>query len=340
MKKHEEQLQDIAIYQSKDGKIKMDVNLKEDTIWLSPAQMGALFEKSRTTIVEHIKNVYVEEELLKEATCRDFRQVQKEGGREVTRDVAHYDLDMVISVGYRVKSKRGVQFRQWAAKVLKSYLIKGYAINDEKLTKQTNKIKELESTIKILSGVVQNQELDANEAVGLLKVISDYTYALDILDQYDHQRLKISAINNEELFKITYREARTVINQLEKKINKEYGAFGLFGNEKDESFKSSLYQIYQSFGGRDLYPSVEEKAANLLYFIIKNHSFSDGNKRIGAFLFVWFLEKNDCLYRADGTKRIEDNALVAISLMTAQSKSEDKDLIIKLVVNLINKKNT
>ena len=251
------------------------------------------------------------------------------------KPVNYYNLDVIISVGYRVKSYRGTQFRIWANKVLKDYLTKGYAIDQKRFREQSRQLEELKQTVKLLGNVVERQALNSDEATGLLKVVTDYAYALDVLDRYDHQVLEIEDTSPKELFQITYSAAMEAIKGLKDK----FGGSSLFGNEKDESFQGSLAAIYQTFGRKDLYPSVEEKAANLLYFVIKNHSFSDGNKRIAAFLFVWFLEKNGILYRADGSKKIADNALVALTLMIAESKPEEKDMMIKVVVNLINRKN-
>jgi prophage maintenance system killer protein len=249
--------------------------------------------------------------------------------------VDYFNLDVIISVGYRVKSKQGTQFRIWANKILKDYLTKGYALDKKRFTEQSRQLDELKQTVKLLGNVIESKALNSDEATGLLKVVTDYAYALDVLDRYDHQVLEIEATSKKELFQITYPAAMDAIKSLKDK----FGGSSLFGNEKDQSFQGSLAAIYQTFGSKDLYPSVEEKAANLLYFVIKNHSFSDGNKRIAAFLFVWFLEKNGILYRPDGSKKIADNALVALTLMIAESKPEEKDMMIKVVVNLINLKN-
>lgn len=239
---------------------------------------------------------------------------------------------MIISIGYRVNSKRGTQFRIWANKVLKDYLIKGYALNEKRLTEITEQFDALKQTVRLLSNVLELKLLSSDEVSGLAKVLTDYTYALDVLDKYDHRTLTVDATHKKSSLVITYDEAKKAINGLKDR----FGGSGLFGNEKDESFKSSIATIYQSFGGIDLYPSIEEKAANLLYFVVKNHSFSDGNKRIAAFPFVWFLEKNEILYRDDGSKRIADNALVALTLMIAESKPDEKNIIVEVVVNLIN----
>ena len=326
---------EIIIYQAPDGQTSIDVKLEKDTVWLNQYQMADLFDTDRTSIVKHIKNIYKSEELSELATCAKIAQVRQEGKRNIKRDIEHYNLDMIISVGYRVNSKRGTQFRVWANEVLKSYLIKGYTINERLLKEQSSQLDDLKQAVKLLGNVIENKNLNTDEATGLLKVITDYTYALDILDQYDHQALEIKSTTRKELFQITYPEAIKAI----KGLHRKFGGSTLFGNEKDESFQGSLAAIYQTFGGHDLYPSVEEKAANLLYFVIKNHSFSDGNKRIAAFLFVWFLEKNSILYKKDGSRKIADNALVALTLMIAESKPDEKDMMVKVVVNLINNNN-
>lgn len=327
---------DIVIYQSPDGHATIDVKLENDTVWLTQAQIVELFQSSKANISEHIKNIYKLGELTTEATIRKFRTVRKEGNRLINRNLEHYNLDMIISIGYRVNSKRGTQFRIWANQLLKDYLVKGYAVNEKRLQEQTRQLEDLKQTVKLLSHVVNSKDLSSNEATGLLRVVTDYAYALDVLDQYDHQVLEIRDTTKEETFQITYDEAMKAIRSLRQK----FGGSALFGNEKDESFQGSLAAIYQTFDGRYLYNSVEEKAANLLYFVIKNHSFSDGNKRIAAFLFVWFLERNGILYKADGSKRIADNALVALTLMIAESKPQEKDMMVKVIVNLINIKNS
>jgi prophage maintenance system killer protein len=326
---------EIVMYQSADGQTSIDVTLEKNTVWLNQYQMAELFATERSSLAKHIKNIYLTGELARDATCAKIAQVQKEGAREIKRHIEYYNLDLIISVGYRVNSLRGTQFRIWANKVLKNYLTIGYAIDRKRFERQSQQLEELKQTVKLLGNVVGNHELTSEEATGLLKVVTDYTYALDVLDQYDHQVLEIEATTSAELYIITYEEAMQAIKGLRDK----FGGSSLFGNEKDESFRGSLAAIYQTFDGSYVYPSVEEKAANLLYFVIKNHSFSDGNKRIAAFLFVWFMEKNNILYRIDGSKRIADNALVAITLMIAESKPEEKDMMTKVVVNLINLKN-
>ena len=321
---------DVIFYDFGSGDGRIEVKLDHETVWLTQDQMADLFQKAKSTINEHIKNIYSEKELDDQVTMNKF------GNSEFAKKpVNYYNLDVIISLGYRVKSIRGTQFRIWANRVLKDYLTKGYAIDQKRFQDQSRQLDELKQTVKLLGNVIGTKALSTDEATGLLKIVTDYAYALDVLDRYDHQILEIEATSPKELFQITYPAAMEAIKGLKDK----FGGSSLFGNEKDESFQGSLAAIYQTFGGKDLYASVEEKAANLLYFVIKNHSFSDGNKRIAAFLFVWFLEKNSILYRADGSKKIADNALVALTLMIAESKPEEKDMMIKVVVNLINLRN-
>ncbi|MGV3767501.1 MAG: RhuM family protein [Chitinophagaceae bacterium] len=323
---------EIIIYKARDGQTQIDVRFEHETVWLSQAQMSELFAQTKQNISLHIRNIFKEKELEENSVIKESLTTGSDGKNY---KVKFFNLDVIISVGYRVKSSHGTQFRIWANKVLKDYLIRGYAINESRLKEQRQQLEQLKSTVKLLGNVLDNQALNSNEATGLLKVITDYTYALDVLDQYDHQALKIERTTKEELFQITYSEAMNAIQGLRNK----FGGSALFGNEKDESFQGSLAAIYQTFGGEHLYPSVEEKAANLLYFVIKNHSFSDGNKRIAAFLFVWFMEKNGILYKEDGTRRLADNALVALTLMIAESRPDEKEMMVKVVVSLINGKN-
>lgn len=324
---------EIVIYQSEDGKTQLNVKLEGETVWLSQSQMSELFQTDRTVINRHIKNIYKSGELDEKATCAKNAQVRLEGNRTVTRNIPYYNLDVIISVGYRVNSIRGTRFRQWANSVLKQYLIKGYAVN-EQIRKQ--QIVELRQLVQVMGRTIQQQPVPVTEESNtLLNVVIDYTYALDTLDNYDYQRLSIAKTTKEEPFHATYDSAMREIDMLRNK----FGGSVLFGNEKDDSFKSSIGQIYQTFGGKELYPSVEEKAAMLLYLVTKNHSFSDGNKRIAATLFLWFMNNNGILYREDGSKRIADNTLVALTLMIAESRTEEKDVMVKVVVNLINRSN-
>lgn len=326
---------EIVIYRSPEGEPELAVNLKDDTVWLTPIQMAKLFDKARPTILEHINNIYEESELNSYSTCRKFRQVQIEGKRKIIRSIDHYNLDVIISVGYRVKSKRGTQFRIWANRVLKDYLVQGYALNEKRLKEQTEKVRELEKSIEIFKRVTDNYQFEQGEFSGILKVISDYTYALDILDQYDHQKIKAEKLVGKAKYKLTYEDSIMLIKDLKKK----FGGSALFGKMKDESFKSTIGTLYQTFNKKEFYPSLEEKAAMLLYLTIKNHSFIDGNKRIAAALFLMYLDQNNYLYRANREKRIADNALVALCLMIASSNPKEKDIIVKVVVNLINKNN-
>ncbi|MFV8347178.1 RhuM family protein [Flavobacterium sp. ZB4P13] len=326
-------MSEIIIYKNTDNQVQIDVQFEQETLWLSQKRMAELFDKDSDTIGLHLKNIYSEGELDEMATTEFFTVVQKEGKRNVSRTIKFYNLDAIISVGYRVNSKQGTQFRQWATQRLKDYLVKGYAINEKRLKETENKFQELKQAVRLLDNIVKTKIVTGDEAQGLLKVLSDYAFALDILDQYDHQTLKIEETDTKEVFKISYPEAKKAIEGLKTK----FGGSNLFGNEKDDSFKSSLATIYQTFDGIDLYPSVQEKAGHLLYFVTKNHSFSDGNKRIAAFLFVWFLERNALLYH-EGKKVIDDNALVALTLMIAESKSDDKDMMVKVIINLINNK--
>lgn len=323
---------EIIIYRTADGETRLEVRMESDSVWLTQAQMAELFQTTPQNITMHTNHVFREGELEKEATCKRSLQVRQEGTRTIRRIQNIYNLDVIISVGYRVKSPRGTQFRIWANKVLKEYLIKGYAVNNQAKAEQ---LEELKKTVRLLSHVLAAKEVTKSEAVGLLRVITDYTYGLDTLDRYDYQQLEVSATTAEEPFRATYENAMTALQVLRDK----FGGSALFAREKDESFKSTMGVIYQTFGGRDLYPSVEEKAANLLYLTVKNHSFSDGNKRIAAFLFLWFLENNRILYRPDGSRLLDNNTLVALTLMIAESRTEEKDVMTKVVVNLINKNN-
>lgn len=323
----------IEIYRSQDGSVQLNVKLENETVWLTQSQMAELFGVDRTSIVRHIRNIYKSKELEESSTCAKNAQVRIEGQRQIVREIPYYNLDMIISVGYRVNSKNATSFRRWATSVLKQYLIKGYAINQQIKLDRYNELKDV---VRLMSRAVGLQDkVTTDEYSGLFNVISDYVYALDTLDQYDYQSLSISKTTKEEPFRATYDNAMEAISALKEK----FGGSKWFANEKDDSFKSSIGQIYQTFGGEELYPSVEEKAAMLLYLVVKNHSFSDGNKRIAAMLFLWFLNNNRVLYAEDGHKRIADNTLVALTLMIAESRTEEKDVMVKVVVNLINKEN-
>ena len=325
----------IVIYQTEDGQTQIDVRLENEMIWLTRQQLADLFGRDYKTISKHINNA-LKEELADEVVVAKFANTTQHGaikGKTQTHEMDYFNLEMVTSVGYRVKSSRGVQFRQWANRVLKQYLVKGYAVNQRIHSEQMAELRQL---VQMVGRTIQSKQIEPDdENQALFDIVVDYTYALDTLDDYDYQRLRVEKTTPEEKFHATYENAMETINALREK----FGGSALFGNEKDDSFKSSIGQIYQTFGGEDLYPSVEEKAAMLLYLVTKNHSFSDGNKRIAATLFLWFLNNNGILYRADGSKRIADNTLVALTLMIAESKTEEKDVMVKVVVNLINQEN-
>ena len=327
---------EIIIFQTEDGKIQLDVKMEAETVWLTQTQMAELFGRERTVVSKHIGNIFKEGELDSNMVCANFAHTTPHGaikGKSQTRDILYYNLDVIISVGYRVKSIQGTQFRIWANKILKDYLIKGFAINERMKLEHYNELKDI---VHIMATTIKKQEaLTSEESKGLLAVVTDYVYALDTLDKYDYQQLTIEQTTNGEKFHATYENAMEAILSLKGK----FGESSLFAHEKDQSFKSSISTIYQTFGGKELYPSIEEKAAMLLYLVTKNHSFSDGNKRIAAMLFLWFMENNDILYHPNGRKRIADNTLVALTLMIAESRTEEKDIMVKVVVNLINQNN-
>lgn len=321
-------MNEIEIYKAEDGHVSVEVRFEGESVWLTQAQLVALFKSSKANISEHLKSIFQSGELDEEVTVRKFRTVRKEGKRQVSRGIDHYNLDVIISVGYRVNTKRGIQFRQWATQRLKDYLVQGYAINRKRL-------EQLQQTIQLISKSSVSKNLQLEEAKGLLEIISNYTRSFILLNQYDSHTLQKGKLNESISYEIEYTEARVAIDELKKELKRKEEAGDLFGREKDDGFKSSLRSIVQSFDGQYLYPSIEEQAAHLLYFVIKNHSFNDGNKRIGAFLFVWFLEKNKHRFKPGGELKINDNALTAIALLVAQSKPEEKELIIDLIVNLI-----
>ena len=326
---------EIVIYQTEDGQTSLEVKLIEETVWLNLNQMAELFKRDKSVISRHVSNIFKTEELSREATVAKYATVQMEGGRRITRNIEHYNLDVMISVGYRVNSLRGTQFRIWANKILKDYLVKGYTLNEKRLQSQIEKYEALKQSIKLIDNIIDRKLLSTSESEGLLKVIGDFSYALDTLDRYDYGKLELAHISDQAVKRISYKEAKGAIKTMQGRLSDST----LFGREKDNSFKTSLDTICQTFDGNDLYPSIEEKAAHLLYFIVKNHSFVDGNKRIAAAIFTWFLERNGLLYKSDGTKRLADNALVALTLMIAISDPKEKDIITKIIVNLINKDN-
>ena len=312
---------EIIIFENQQ--VKLEVNMKDETVWLSQQQMSELFDTSRTNIIEHINHIYSDGELDKNSTCQDFRQVRKEGNRNVTRSIPFYNLDMIISVGYRVNSKQGIEFRKWATNVLKDYMLKGYAVNQKRL-------EYLEKTIKLIdiAGRI-DQKLNGDEAQEIIRVINNYSNALNLLDDYDHKTVsKPKGTNSDN--KINYTDCMNIVNKL--RFNSDSDLFAL---ERDKGLESIIGNIYQSFNGQDVYPSIEEKAANFLYLITKNHTFIDGNKRIAATLFIYFLEFYNILYK-DGKQVIDNNTLVAITLLIAQSNPKEKDILIDLVMNFLN----
>jgi prophage maintenance system killer protein len=315
---------EILLYKAPDGTTSLDVKLERETVWLSQVQMGELFAKDRRTISEHIGNVFKEKELSKKRTVRKFRIVQKEGGRSVERAVDFYSLDVIISVGYRVKSKRGTQFRIWATRVLREHLLKGYTANERRL-------RDLNQAVRLIAGVADRRDLSGDEAKALLQVVGEYRFALDLLDDYDYQRVAVPPVGRNAVRTLSYAEALRIVERLRER----FGGSALFGRQKDEGLQSALGAVMQTFEGRDLYPSLEEKAAHLLYFLIKNHAFVDGNKRIGAALFLWFLEKNGAIRDKKGERRISDAALVAVALLIAESRPEERETIVRIVTHLL-----
>ncbi|WP_228282990.1 virulence protein RhuM/Fic/DOC family protein [Aliarcobacter cryaerophilus] len=320
----------IVIYEDVNGEIKLDVSLENDTLWLSQKQLEVLFDRDKSVISRHIKNIFKDEELDKNSVVAKNATTATDGK---IYQVEYYNLDMIISLGYRVNSKRATSFRVWATKILKDYIINGYSINNKRL--QQKGLKELNETISLLKDTISNAQIELNEAKGLLDVILNYSRTWTLLQGYDEDSLKINFVAKEAKFILDSDEAKNYIAQLKDELIKKGEATELFGREKAGEFEGILRNIYQTFGGVDLLESVEEKAANLLYYIIKGHPFNDGNKRIGAFMFILFLSKNNMLYKSNGELKINDNALVALSLMTAKSDPKQKDTIINLIVNIL-----
>lgn len=320
----------VILYQGTDGTTSLEVHLDHDTVWLSLTQMAELFNRDKSVISRHLHNVFREGELLRDSVVAKFATTAADGK---TYQVEYFNLDVIISVGYRVKSQQGTRFRQWATRVLRDHIVKGYTLNEQRLREKAEKLTEMRQTVELLARTLANQELVSETGKDVLRVITDYAYALTLLDRYDHGTLAIEETTREALHVIDYNEAMGLVSAMKGEFD------GLFGIEKDQGFKSALGAIYQTFGGDELYPSVEEKGANLLYFVVKNHAFSDGNKRIAAALFIYFLGMNSILYRPDGSKRLADNALVALTLLIAESRPEEKDTIVKVIVSLINRKN-
>lgn len=317
----------IEIYKTPDDQTEIQVQFEQDTIWLSQLQMADLFDKDVRTINEHIKNIYTTEELAADSTIRKFRIVRKEGNRNVQRNIEHYNLDMIISVGYRVNSKRGVQFRQWATQRLKDYLVQGYAINEKRLMQKQQEVEYLKTGIRILGRAIEEATEEPNE-----QVFSIFSKGLALLDDYDHEQLDTKGHTIRETIYPSYKDYMNLIHSMYSEFQSD-----VFAKPKDKSFQSSINQIKQSFDGKALYPSIEEKAANLLYFITKNHSFVDGNKRIAAACFVYFLDQNKLLVLDDGSPVIDNNTLAALTLFIANSKTEESETVKKLVISMLNR---
>ncbi len=315
---------EVVLYQDPDGQVRLDVRLERETLWLNLNQIAALFERDKSVISRHLRNIYAEGELDKKATVAFFATVQKEGSREVVRQVEYYNLDAIISVGYRVNSRRGTQFRIWATQVIKDHILKGYTVNERRLA-------QLRQTIRLIADVSHRRSLAGDEAAALLDLLRDYSFALNLLDDYDHGRLQPPKGAVREAQPMTPEEARRLIAALRER----WQAGPLFGQEKDAGLESALAAVFQTVLGRDAYPTIEDKAAHLLYFLVKNHPFTDGNKRIGAALFLWFLEKNHALYGANGERRISEEALVALTLLMAESEPRDREAIIQTTALLL-----
>ena len=323
---------EIVIYTSADGKISLDTKLENETIWLTQDMMAKLFETTPQNITMHIKNIYEDEELEQNSTCKDFLQVRNEGKRTVSRKLTHYNLDMILSVGYRIKSKTAVQFRKWATSILKEYLIKGYAINQKALKEQQEKLTSLRQIIELLNRSMENQVETVEQAQNVSKILHQYVTGLNLLDDFDHKRLDTQGITKRKAIQISVDEFLDVIDKMKGDF-----ASDVFAQPKDESFNSSVNQIYQTFGSNELYPTLEEKAATLLYLIVKNHSFLDGNKRIGASCFLYFMDKNGLLYDDLGCTIIDDATLFALTLLIAESKPEEMDTIKKVTISILNR---
>jgi prophage maintenance system killer protein len=319
----------VALFEGPEG-AKLEVHLVAETVWLTQDQMSELFGRERSVISKHLRNVFKEGELDEESVRAKFARTAPDGK---TYQTQFYNLDAILSVGYRVNSKQGTRFRQWATRVLHDHVVKGYTVNEQRFRDQAEKLTEMRQTVELLARTLVSQALVSDTGKDVLRVITDYAYALTLLDRYDHGTLAIEETTRKTGYIITYAEANGIISAMKGEFN------GLFGIEKDQGFKSALGNIYQTFGGNELYPSIEEKAANLLYLVVKNHAFSDGNKRIAAAIFIYFLGANGVLYRSDGSKRLADNALVALTLLIAESQPVEKDTIVKVIVNLINRLN-
>ena len=328
-----EETNKIIIYQDKSGKTEIDVKVEKDTVWLTQKQIAIVFDKDVKTVNEHIRNIFNEKELEKIPTIRNFQIVQKEGSRQVVRDVEHYNLDMIISVGYRVNSKRATQFRIWATNTLRDYLVKGYNTNQKLLLDQKEKLVSLRETINFIEKKADNYLLK-DKSRELLSLINEFAKSLKILEQYDKGKIKIAKTTPAK-FVLDYDRCNNLIIELKAELRKENEAGDLFGQEYDKKFQSIIGTIYQTFDGKELYNSIEEKSANLLYLSIKDHPFADGNKRIASVLFVYFLQMNNYLYTSDFQRKINNNTLASLALLVATSDPKEKEIIIKIIISLL-----
>ncbi len=315
---------EVILYQAPDGRVELQVRLEKDSIWLNQRQMAMLFDRDTDTIGLHLRNIFSDGELDEAATTEESSVVQMEGDRRVRRSVRFYNLDAIISVGYRINSKRGTQFRIWATRVLRDHILRGYTVNETRL-------RDLNQAVRLISGVVERRDLSGDEATALLRVVGEYSRALDLLDDYDHQRVRAPRATGVTAYMMDHAEAMHVVGQLRQR----FGGSDIFGVEKDAGLESALGAVMQTAGGQDVYPSLEEKAAHLLYFLVKNHAFIDGNKRIAAALFLWFLERNGGLYSRGGAQLISDAALVATTLMISESHPKEKDVLVRIVTHLL-----
>jgi death-on-curing family protein len=317
----------IEIYQSWDGQTEIEVKFEQETIWLTQVQISELFEKDVRTINEHIKNIYSTGELEQNSTIRKFRIVRQEGNREVTRSIEHYNLDMIISVGYRVNSIKGTRFRQWATQRLRDYLVQGYAINEKRLAQKQQEVRQLKTGIQILTRVIEENTTSED-----YQWLQHFSKGLELLDDYDHEQLDQKGLNQQ---KAIYPDISAYYRLIEK-MKADFDS-DIFGKEKDKGLESSVNQISKGFGDQDFYPSVEEKAATLLYLIIKNHSFVDGNKRIAAACFLLFLERNGMLENNEASSIISNEALASLTLFVASSKAEEMDMVKQLIISILNR---
>jgi prophage maintenance system killer protein/FtsZ-binding cell division protein ZapB len=322
---------DNKIIHFRDNEFELDVNVDKNTVWLTQAQISELFEKDRTVITRHINNIFKDEELDRDSVSAKNAHTAIDGK---TYNTIFYNLDVIISVGYRVKSARGIKFRRWATEILSKYLTEGYVVNINRLKMENEKLKELQNMISLVHRVSLESDASKSEIMNLLSVVKEYEYALDLLDQYDHKTVSIEGkVSDREVIKVELNEVFIIIDEMKREFDSE-----LFGKEKDSSLSGSIYNIYQTAFGEEVYPSIEEKASNLLYFLVKNHSFIDGNKRIAAAVFMYFVKKNGIYYNKLGHKNLTDESLVALTLLIAESKPEEKEIIVKVIINLIGEK--